>query len=221
MSDVKSIIAKRVAREIKDGDVVNLGIGLPTMVADFIPSDMDVTLQSENGFVGLGPASEKGKESADLVNAGGKHVTVLPGACFFDSAMSFGIIRGNHVDVTVLGAIQVDAKGNLANWCIPGKMIPGMGGAMDLVVGAKKVIIAMQHTSNGSHKILEKCTFPLTAVGVVNKIITEMGVIEVSDKGFVLAEINPEYSIEQIKVATGAELIIKAELKNMISGEFI
>lgn len=221
MSDVKSIIAKRVAREIKDGDVVNLGIGLPTMVADFIPEEIDVTLQSENGFVGLGPACEKGKESSDLVNAGGKYVTVLPGACFFDSAMSFGIIRGNHVDVTVLGAIQVDEKGNLANWCIPGKMIPGMGGAMDLVVGAKRVIIAMQHTSNGSHKILDNCTFPLTAVGVVNMIITEMGVIEVRDNGFVLTEINPQFSVKQILEATGAQVIIGEELKNMLNGEVL
>lgn len=221
MSDIKEIIAKKVATEINDGDVVNLGIGLPTMVASFIPSDMDVTLQSENGFVGLGGAAKEGEEDPDLVNAGGKYVEVSDGAAFFDSAMSFGIIRGGHVDVTVLGAMQVDEKGDLANWCIPGKMIPGMGGAMDLVVGAKKVIIAMQHTSKGTHKIVEKCTLPLTAVGVVDLIITEMGVIEVTKDGFSLREINTEYTVEDVKNATGANLIISSNLKDMITGNIL
>ncbi|MBR0600666.1 3-oxoacid CoA-transferase subunit B, partial [Sinanaerobacter chloroacetimidivorans] len=175
MADVKEIIAARVAKELKDGDVVNLGIGLPTMVANFIPEGVDITLQSENGFLGLGPAPAQGEEDIDLVNAGAQYVTVKQGACFFDSATSFGIIRGGHVDATILGSLEVDEHGNLANWIVPGKMVPGMGGAMDLVVGAKKVIIAMQHTNKGKHKILKECTLPYTAVGVVDMIITEMG----------------------------------------------
>ncbi len=221
MPDIKEIIAKKVALEINDGDVVNLGIGLPTLVANYIPPDIEVTLQSENGFVGLGEAAEEGEEQHDLVNAGGKYVTVKPGAAFFDSAMSFGIIRGGHVDVTVLGAMQVDEKGNLANWCIPGKLVPRMGGAMDLVVGAKKVIIAMQHTSRGEKKIVEKCTLPLTAVGVVDLIITEMGVIEVTNKGLVLNEINTQYSIDEVKKATGTDLTISQALKDMITGQLL
>lgn len=205
---IKTVIAKRVAQELKDGNVVNLGIGLPTLVANYIPDDIDVTFQSENGFLGLGPAPEAGKEDPDLVNAGGMPVTIGEGGSFFDSATSFGIIRGGHVDATVLGALQVDEKGNLANWKIPGKMVPGMGGAMDLVVGANRVIIAMQHTQKGNHKILKECTLPLTAKGQVNLIVTEMAVIEVTDKGLVLKELGPEASIEDVKAATGAELII-------------
>lgn len=212
---MKELIAKRVAKELHDGDVVNLGIGLPTMVANYIPENMDITFQSENGFVGLGPAPIEGEEDKDLVNSGGQYVTVTPGAAFFDSATSFGIIRGGHVDATVLGALQVDEKGNLANWMIPGKMVPGMGGAMDLVVGAKKVIIAMTHTAKGNHKILKECNLPLTAAGQVNLIITEMGVIEVTDKGLVLKELGPEATIEDIKSATGADLIIADDLKKM------
>ncbi|KYH34211.1 butyrate--acetoacetate CoA-transferase subunit B [Clostridium tepidiprofundi DSM 19306] len=212
---IKELIAKRVAKELHDGDVVNLGIGLPTMVANYVPKDIDITFQSENGFVGLGSAPEEGKEDKDLTNAGGQYVTVKPGAAFFDSATSFGIIRGGHVDATVLGALQVDEKGNLANWMIPGKMVPGMGGAMDLVVGAKKVIIAMTHTAKGNPKILKKCTLPLTAAGQVNLIITEMGVIEVTEKGLVLKEIGPEVSIEDVKAATDAELIIADDIKKM------
>jgi acetate CoA/acetoacetate CoA-transferase beta subunit len=212
---MKELIAKRVAKELHDGDVVNLGIGLPTMVANYIPKNMDITFQSENGFVGLGPAPKEGEEDKDLVNSGGQYVTVTPGAAFFDSATSFGIIRGGHVDATVLGALQVDEKGNLANWMIPGKMVPGMGGAMDLVVGAKKVIIAMTHTVKGKHKILEECKLPLTAAGQVNLIITEMGVMEVTDKGLVLKELGPEVTVEDVKSATGANLIIAHDLKKM------
>ncbi len=212
---MKELIAKRVAKELNDGDVVNLGIGLPTMVANFLPEDVDVTLQSENGFVGLGASPDKGKEDKDLVNAGGQHVTIKNGAAFFDSADSFGIIRGGHVDATVLGALQVDEKGNLANWMIPGKMVPGMGGAMDLVVGAKKVIIAMTHTAKGRPKILKKCQLPLTAAGEVNLIVTEMGVMEVTDKGLILTEIGPDVTVEDVKEATEAELIIADNLKKM------
>jgi acetate CoA/acetoacetate CoA-transferase beta subunit len=211
----KNFIAKRVAKELKDGNVVNLGIGLPTLVANYIPEDIEITLQSENGFVGMGPAPKEGEEDPYLVNAGGIYTTVNPGGAFFDSADSFLIIRGGHVDITVLGALEVDEKGNLANWMVPGKMVPGMGGAMDLVTGAKKVIIAMNHTAKGSHKILKECTLPLTAVGVVDLIITEMGVIEVTDRGLVLKEINPEYTIEEVRNATDAILIIPDDLKEM------
>lgn len=212
----KEIIARRVAKEFKDGDVVNLGIGLPTMVANYIPEGVEVLLHSENGFTGLGPAPKEGEEDKDLVNAGGMPVTVIPGATFFDSAMSFTIIRGGHLDATVLGALQVDEKGNLANWMIPGKLVPGMGGAMDLVGGAKKVIVSMVHTAKGSHKILKDCTLPLTAAGKVSKIITEMGVMEVTDQGLVLTEYNPEFTIEQIQEATEATLVISDNLVEMV-----
>lgn len=211
----QAFIAKRVAQELKDGDVINLGIGLPTKVANYVPEGMDVTFQSENGFVGLGPVPEEGKEDKDIVNAGGQYVTINEGGMFFDSATSFGIIRGGHVDATVLGALQVDQKGNLANWMIPGKMVPGMGGAMDLVVGAKKVIVAMEHTVKGNPKILKECNLPLTAAGEVDLIITEMGVMEVTDKGLVLTEINPEYTVEDIKNATEAEFTVVDNLKKM------
>lgn len=211
----RELIVKRVAKELKDGDVVNLGIGMPTLVANYIPEDMDVTFQSENGFLGLGPAPEEGKEDKHLVNAGGQPVTIKPGGMFFDSATSFAIIRGGHVDVTVLGALQVDEEGNLANWMIPGKMVPGMGGAMDLVVGAKRVIVAMEHTAKGAHKILKKCQLPLTAAKQVNTIITEMGVMEVTSEGLVLTEIAEGYTVEEVQVATEAKLIISKELKKM------
>lgn len=212
---VREVIAKRVAQELKDGDVVNLGIGLPTMVANYVPEGMDVTFQSENGFVGLGPAPEAGKEDKDLVNAGGQHVTINPGGAFFDSSMSFSIIRGGHVDITVLGALQVDQKGNLANWMIPGKMVPGMGGAMDLVVGAKKVIVAMEHTAKGKAKILKECKLPLTAAGEVDMIITEMAVIQVSKDGLFLTEIGPETTVEEVIRLTEAELTVSEMLKVM------
>lgn len=211
----RELIAKRVAKELKDGDVVNLGIGMPTMVANYIPEGIDIMLQSENGFVGLASAPEAGKEIRNLVNAGGQSVTIVDGGAFFDSAMSFGIIRGGHVDVTVLGALQVDEKGNLANWMIPGKMVPGMGGAMDLVVGAKKVIVAMEHTAKGNPKILKKCTLPLTAAHQVNLIITEMAVLEVTSEGLVLKELGPEATIEDVKNATLADLIIPENVKKM------
>lgn len=214
-NQVREVIAKRVAQELKDGDVVNLGIGLPTIVANYIPEDIDVVFQSENGFLGLGPAPEAGNEDKDLTNAGGQPVTIKPGGVFFDSAMSFAIIRGGHVDATVLGALQVDEKGNLANWMIPGKMVPGMGGAMDLVVGAKKVIVAMEHTAKGSPKILKECKLPLTAAAQVNLIVTEMAVIEVTDKGLVIKELGPEATIEDVKAATEAELIIAEDIKKM------
>ncbi len=211
----QEFIAKRVARELKDGDIVNLGIGLPTLVANFVPEDKKVFFQSENGFIGLGPTPEAGKEDPDIVNAGGACVTILPGGAFFDSATSFGIIRGGHVNVTVLGALQVDEKANIANYMIPGKMIPGMGGAMDLLSGAKMVIVAMEHTAKGNPKLMRQCSLPLTAVGAVDLIITEMGVIELKPEGFVLLEYNPEYTVEEIQAATDAPLHLSPNLKKM------
>ena len=213
--DTKNFIAKRVAQELKDGDVVNLGIGLPTLVANHVPEGIEITLQAEHGILGTGPAAQPGEEDFEIINAGGFAITVLPGASFFDSATSFAIIRGGHVDVTILGALQVDAKGNLANWMVPGKRVPGMGGAMDLVVGAKKVIVAMEHTVKGDVKILESCTYPLTAVGVVSQIITEMGVMNITDDGIVLAEIAPGISTDDVQAATGAKLIIPDDIKEM------
>lgn len=211
--DAKVVIAKRVADFLKDGDVVNLGIGLPTMVANYIPEGIDVTFQSENGFLGLGPAPEAGKEDWELVNAGGMPSSILPGGMFFDSATSFGIIRGGHVDATVLGAMEVDQNGNLANWKIPGKMVPGMGGAMDLVVGANNVIVAMVHTQKGKAKILKHCTLPLTAKEQVNLIVTEMAVIRVTKEGLVLEELGPEATVEEVIAATEADLIVSPNLK--------
>lgn len=214
-NQIQDFIAQRVAKELSDGDVVNLGIGLPTLVANYVPSDKNVMFQSENGFVGLGPSPEPEDADCYITNAGGKPVTILPGGAFFDSAVSFGIIRGGHVNLTILGALQVDEKGNIANYMIPGKMVPGMGGAMDLLSGAKKVIVAMEHTAKGNAKILKECTLPLTAKGEVNLIVTEMGVIEVTDKGLVLKEINPDYTVEQVQAATEATLIIAEDLKQM------
>ncbi|HHU69915.1 MAG TPA: CoA transferase subunit B [Thermoanaerobacterales bacterium] len=213
--ELQAFIARRVAKELKDGDVVNLGIGLPTLVANYVPEGVEVVFQSENGFVGLGAAPEPGEEDDDLVNAGGAHVTILPGGAFFDSSISFALIRGGHVDITVLGALEVDQEGNLANWKIPGKMVPGMGGAMDLVVGAKKVIVAMEHTARGNPKILKKCNLPLTAKGQVDMIITEMGVFEFTDEGLILTEINPEFTVEDIEAVTEADFKVSSYLKKM------
>mgnify|MGYP000863608743 FL=1 len=211
----KELIARRVARELKDGDVVNLGIGLPTMVSNFLPDDVDITFQSENGMLNLGPAPLEGEEDWDLTNAGGKPVTMGLGGVCFDSATSFGIIRGGHVDATVLGSLQVDEEGNIANWIIPGKMVPGMGGAMDLLVGAKKVIVAMTHTSAGRAKILKKCSLPFTAVKEVNMIVTEMGVMHITDNGIELIELAPGVTVEEIQAVTEPTLIISENLKTM------
>lgn len=213
---IRQVIATRVAKEFKDGDLVNLGIGLPTLVANYVPEDIDVTFQSENGFVGMGSAPEEGQELQYLTNAGGQPVTIEKDAAFFDSAMSFSIIRGGHLDCTVLGALQVDAKGNLANWMIPGKKVPGMGGAMDLVTGAKKVIVAMEHTARGSVKILSECNLPLTAVGVVDLIVTEMAVMKVTPQGLKLLEYNTAFTVEEIQALTEAPLILDENLKAMI-----
>jgi acetate CoA/acetoacetate CoA-transferase beta subunit len=214
-AQIRAIIANRVAKEFKDGDLVNLGIGLPTLVANYVPENMDVTFQSENGFIGMGPAPKDGEEINNLTNAGGLPVTIFKDAAFFDSATSFAIIRGGHLDCTVLGALQVDAKGNLANWMIPGKKVPGMGGAMDLVTGAKKVIVAMEHTARGAVKILSECNLPLTAVGVVDLIVTEMGVMKVTETGLKLIEINPEFSVEDVQALTEAKLIVGEDLIHM------
>lgn len=201
----KDIIAKRIALELKDGDIVNLGIGTPTLVADYIDKDKEVILQAENGILGIGPLTN---ENSEIVNAGGQNATIVPGGAFIDSTTSFMIIRGGHVDVTVLGALEVDEEGSLASWIIPGKKVPGMGGAMDLVVGAKKVIVAMTHTNKGKPKILKKCQLPLTAYREVNLIVTEMAVIAVEKDGLHLLEVNPQYSVAEVIEATEATLIV-------------
>ncbi|GKX29233.1 butyrate--acetoacetate CoA-transferase subunit B [Vallitalea longa] len=211
----KEIIARRVAKELRDGQLVNLGIGLPTKIANYIPEGIEVSFQSENGMTGLEKLSESDKENEDIINAGGGYVGVLENGAFFDTSFSFGLIRGGHVDLTVLGALEVDKMGNLASWIIPGKLVPGMGGAMDLVTGAKKVIIAMLHTAKGKPKILEECTLPLTAKGVIDLIVTELGVMEVTDEGIVLKEINKDTTIEEIKSLTACELIIDDDLQVM------
>ena len=214
-NEIRQTIAKRAAKELHDGDIVNLGIGIPTMIPNYLPEGVTVTLQTENGMVGMGPTPAEGEQDENLVNAGGGYITAVPGAASFSSATSFGIIRGGHVDATILGAMQVDEEGDLANWMIPGKLTPGMGGAMDLIVGAKKVILAMEHTQKGNPKILKKCNLPLTAKGQVNLIITEMGVMEVTPKGIVLKELHPEFTVDDVKAATEAELIISPDLKPM------
>jgi acetate CoA/acetoacetate CoA-transferase beta subunit len=215
MTDAKSVIAARAAKELKDGDVVNLGIGIPTLVVTFLPPGVDIVLQSENGIMGMGSMPSQSEVNRDIVNAGGLPVTVKHGAVFFDSATSFGIVRGGHVDVTILGALEADEKGNLSNWIVPGKAIPGMGGAMDLVVAAKKVIIAMTHTQKGAPKILKNCSLPYTALGVVDIIITEMGVMKITPEGLLLTELHPDFTKKQIQEATGAELIFSPNLKLM------
>lgn len=201
----QELIAKRAVKELPDDSLVNLGIGLPTKVANYLPEGIDVTLQSENGFIGLEMGSDNPRKS--VVNAGGQKVSIKPGGAFFDSTESFGIIRGGLVDATILGALQVDQEGNIASHMIPGKMVPGMGGAMDLVVGARKVIVAMEHTNKGNPKIFEKCTLPLTAEKAVDVIITEMGVFEITDDGIVITELNENYTFEEVQEATEAKLI--------------
>ncbi len=214
-NQVREVIARRAALEIKDGDVVNLGIGLPTLIQDFLPEGIQLIVHSENGLIGMGPTPAEGSEDPNYINAGGGYITYAPYASTFDTATSFAIIRGGHVDVTFLGALEVDEKGNLANWMIPGKKTPGMGGAMDLVVGAKKVILTMEHTAKGNHKILKECNLPLTAAAQVNMIITEMGVMEITPKGILLLEKHPEFTIEEVQAATGATLIISPNLIDM------
>lgn len=212
----KNGIAKRIAKEVKDGYYVNLGIGIPTLVANFVRNDISVEFQSENGVLGMGPFPFEGEEDADIINAGKQTITTLPGASFFDSAMSFGMIRGKHVDLTILGAMEVAENGDIANWKIPGKMVKGMGGAMDLVASAENIIVAMMHTNKaGISKLLAKCTLPLTGVGCVKKIVTNLAVMEVTEEGFKLLERAPGVSVETIIKATEGKLIVEGEIPEM------
>lgn len=213
--DAQNLIARRIAQELRTGMLVNLGIGIPTMVANHLPTGVHVYFQSENGLMGTGPVPERGLNHPDLTDAGGRPVTALPGTCTFDSAMSFGLIRGGHLDMTVLGGLQVSQGGLLANWVIPGKMVPGMGGAMDLVTGARKVVVAMQHTAKGQSKVVKACSLPLTSVRVVDLLVTEMAVIAFPNGQATLMETAPGISVEQVLAATEAELIISPDIKSM------
>ncbi|WP_163515202.1 3-oxoacid CoA-transferase subunit B [Gelidibacter japonicus] len=210
-------IAKRIAQEVQDGYYVNLGIGIPTLVANYVRDNIEVEFQSENGVLGMGPFPYEGEEDADLINAGKQTITTLPGASFFDSSLSFSMIRGQHVDLTILGAMEVSEEGDIANWKIPGKMVKGMGGAMDLVASAKNIIVAMMHTNKaGESKLLKKCSLPLTGVGCVKKIVTNLAVLEVTEDGFKLLERAPGISVEDIKKATEGKLIVEGEIPEMV-----
>lgn len=213
----KEQIAKRISKEVKDGYYVNLGIGIPTLVANYVPKDISVEFQSENGVLGMGPFPYEGEEDADIINAGKQTITTLPGASFFDSAFSFGMIRSQKVDLTILGAMEVSENGDIANWKIPGKMVKGMGGAMDLVASAENIIVAMMHVNKaGESKILKKCTLPLTGVNCVKRVVTELAVMDVTDKGFKLLERAPGVSVEDIVKATEADLIVEGEIPEMV-----
>ncbi|WP_431126815.1 CoA transferase subunit B [Flagellimonas flava] len=212
----KNGIAKRIAKEVKDGYYVNLGIGIPTLVANFVREDISVEFQSENGVLGMGPFPFEGEEDADIINAGKQTITTLPGASFFDSALSFGMIRGQHVDLTILGAMEVAENGDIANWKIPGKMVKGMGGAMDLVASAENIIVAMMHTNKaGKSKLLKRCSLPLTGVGCVKKIVTNLAVLEVTPEGFKLLETAPGVSVEEVVNATEGKLLVQGEIPEM------
>jgi acetate CoA/acetoacetate CoA-transferase beta subunit len=213
--DAQTVIAKRIARELRHGMLINLGIGIPTLVANYVPDGMNVFFQSENGLIGTGPIPEEGMAHPLLTDAGGRPVSALPGACTFDSAMSFGLIRGGHVDMTVLGALQVDAQAHLANWMIPGKMVPGMGGAMDLVSGAKRVVVAMQHTAKGKPKIVAECTLPLTSIRPVDLVVSEMAVIGFPGGRATLLETAPGVTVGEVKAATAVDLAIPGEIPEM------
>ncbi len=213
--DAQTVIATRIARELRDGMLVNLGIGIPTLVGNFVSRDMHIFFQSENGLIGTGSIPEQGMAHARLTDAAGRPVSAIPGACTFDSAMSFGLIRGGHVDMTVLGALQVDEEGRLANWMIPGRMVPGMGGAMDLVTGAKRVVIAMQHTAKGAPKIMHRCTLPLTSARRVDLVVTELAVIAFPDGRATLVETAPGVAVGDVLAATEATLVVPAEVPEM------
>jgi acetate CoA/acetoacetate CoA-transferase beta subunit len=213
--DAQTVIARRIALELRDGMLVNLGIGIPTLVANYVPAGMHIFFQSENGLIGTGPIPEEAMAQPRLTDAGGKPVSAIPGACTFDSAMSFGLIRGGHVDMTVLGGLQVDEQGQLANWMIPGKMVPGMGGAMDLVTGAKRVVVAMQHTAKGRPKIVKRCALPLTSVRPVDLVVSELAVISFADGRATLVETAPGVSVQQVLAATEADLVVPAKVPEM------